>query len=110
MVTSDPAVLAVGECVEHDGQVYGLVAPLWDMCRSLADGLVERPTGYRGSVTSTKLKVSGIDVFSAGAFSGGDGCEDIVPRDARRGGSQRVIGTADRIVGAGPHGDTPHGG
>src|SRR3546814_10431370 len=64
MVTSDPAVLAVGECVEHDGQVYGLVAPLWDMCRSLADGLVEQPSGYQGSVTSTKLKVSGIDVFS----------------------------------------------
>jgi len=57
MVTSDPDVLAVGECVEHDGQVYGLVAPLWDMCRSLADGLVERHSGYRGSVTSTKLKV-----------------------------------------------------
>lgn len=84
MVTSDPAVLAVGECVEHDGQVYGLVAPLWDMCRSLADGLVEKPSGYRGSVTSTKLKVSGIDVFSAGNFSGGDGCEDIVLRDASR--------------------------
>src|SRR5690606_31388874 len=40
MVTSDPRVLAVGECVEHDGNVYGLVAPLWEMCRALADGLV----------------------------------------------------------------------
>lgn len=110
MVTSDPAVLAVGECVEHDGQVYGLVAPLWDMCRSLADGLVEKPTGYRGSVTSTKLKVSGIDVFSAGDFSGGDGCEDIVLRDASRGVYKRVIVKDDRIVGAVLYGDTADGG
>ncbi|WP_186402097.1 nitrite reductase large subunit NirB [Sphingopyxis sp. P1IMeth2] len=109
MVTSDPAVLAVGECVEHDGQVYGLVAPLWDMCRSLADGLIEKPTGYRGSVTSTKLKVSGIDVFSAGDFSGGDGCEDIVLRDASRGVYKRVIVKDDRIVGAVLYGDTADG-
>src|SRR3546814_3644345 len=65
MVTSDPRVLAVGECVEHDGNVYGLVTPLWEMCRALADWLVDRPSGYRGSVTSTKLKVAGLDVFSA---------------------------------------------
>ncbi|SBV33565.1 Nitrite reductase [NAD(P)H] [uncultured Sphingopyxis sp.] len=109
MVTSDPAILAVGECVEHDGQVYGLVAPLWDMCRSLADGLVEKPSGYRGSVTSTKLKVSGIDVFSAGDFSGGDGCEDIVLRDASRGVYKRVIVKDDRIVGAVLYGDTADG-
>ncbi|SEH13954.1 assimilatory nitrite reductase (NAD(P)H) large subunit precursor [Sphingopyxis sp. YR583] len=109
MVTSDPAVLAVGECVEHDGQVYGLVAPLWDMCRSLADGLVEQPSGYRGSVTSTKLKVSGIDVFSAGDFSGGDGCEDIVLRDASRGVYKRVIVRDNRIVGAVLYGDTADG-
>ena len=110
MVTSDPAVLAVGECVEHDGQVYGLVAPLWDMCRALADGLTERHTGYRGSVTSTKLKVSGIDVFSAGDFSGGEGAQDIVLRDASRGVYKRVIVRDDRIVGAVLYGDTGDGG
>src|SRR3546814_1222316 len=81
-----------------------------DLCRSLADGLVERPTGYRGSVTSTKLKVSGIDVFSAGDFSGGDGCEDIVLRDASRGVYKRVIVKDDRIVGAVLYGDTADGG
>jgi nitrite reductase (NADH) large subunit len=110
MVTSDPAILAVGECVEHDGQVYGLVAPLFDMCRALADGLVEKPSGYRGSVTSTKLKVSGIDVFSAGDFSGGDGAEDIVLRDAARGIYKRVVVRDDRIVGAVLYGDTGDGG
>lgn len=109
MVTSDPNVLAVGECVEHDGNVYGLVAPLWEMCRALADGLVEAPTGYRGSVTSTKLKVSGIDLFSAGDFSGGDGAEDIVLRDASRGIYKRVVVKDDRIVGAVLYGDTADG-
>ncbi|MFT3967107.1 MAG: nitrite reductase large subunit NirB [Sphingobium sp.] len=109
MVTSDPDVLAVGECVEHDGNVYGLVAPLWDMCRSLADGLTDRHTGYRGSVTSTKLKVAGLDVFSAGDFSGGADCEDIVLRDAARGVYKRVVVKGDRIVGAVLYGDTADG-
>ncbi len=110
MVTSDPSILAVGECVEHDGNVYGLVAPLWDMCRALADGLTERHTGYRGSVTSTKLKVAGLDVFSAGDFSGGDGAEDIVLRDASRGVYKRVVVRGDKVVGAVLYGDTADGG
>ncbi len=109
MVTSDAEILSVGECVEHAGQVYGLVAPIWDMCRSLADGLVAEPSGYSGSVTSTKLKVSGIDVFSAGDFSGGDGCEDIVMRDAARGVYKRVIVKGERLVGAVLYGDTADG-
>ena len=110
MVTSDPSILAVGECVEHDGMVYGLVAPLWDMCRALADGLVGQPGGYRGSVTSTKLKVAGLDVFSAGDFSGGADAEDIVLRDASRGIYKRVVIRQDRIVGAVLYGDTADGG
>jgi len=110
MVTSDPDVLAVGECVEHEGNVYGLVAPLWDMCRSLADGLTDRHTGYKGSVTSTKLKVAGLDVFSAGDFSGGEGCEDIVLRDASRGVYKRVVVKEDRVIGAVLYGDTVDGG
>ncbi|SDA36849.1 nitrite reductase large subunit NirB [Sphingomonas sp. NFR15] len=109
LVTSDANILAVGECVEHDGLVYGLVAPLWEMCRSLADALVGTPSGYRGSVTSTKLKVSGIDVFSAGDFSGGAGCEDIVLRDASRGVYKRVVVKDDRVVGAVLYGDTQDG-
>jgi len=110
MVTSDPSILAVGECVEHDGNVYGLVAPLWDMCRSFADGLTGKANPYRGSVTSTKLKVAGLDVFSAGDFSGGgSGCEDIVLRDASRGVYKRLILQEDRIVGAVLYGDTADG-
>ena len=109
LATSDANILAVGECVEHNGAVYGLVAPIWEMCRSLADGLVAEQNGYTGSVTSTKLKVSGIDVFSAGDFSGGDGCEDIVMRDAARGIYKRVIVKDDRVIGAVLYGDTGDG-
>jgi len=109
MVTSDPAVMAVGECVQHRGNCYGLVAPLWDMYRALADQACGTPSGYEGSVTSTKLKVSGIDLFSAGDFSGGDGAEDIVMRDAARGVYKRVIVKDDKLVGAVLYGDTGDG-
>jgi nitrite reductase (NADH) large subunit len=109
MVTSDPAVMAVGECVQHRGLCYGLVAPLWDMCRALADHACAQPSGYEGSVTSTKLKVSGIDLFSAGDFSGGDGAEDIVMRDAARGLYKRVVVKDNKLVGAVLYGDTSDG-
>jgi len=109
MVTSDPAILAVGECVQHRGQCYGLVAPLWEMCRALADHLVDSPSGYLGSVTSTKLKVSGIELFSAGDFSGSDGSEDIVMRDAARGIYKRVVVRDGRVIGAVLYGDTADG-
>ncbi len=109
MLTSDPAILAVGECVQHRGVCYGLVAPIWDMCRALAGALTAAPAPYSGSVTSTKLKVSGIDLFSAGDFSSDDGCEDIVLRDAMRGVYKRVIIRDDRVVGAVLYGDTADG-
>ncbi len=109
MVTSDPAIMAVGECVQHRGLCYGLVAPLWDMCRALADHATGAPSGYEGSVTSTKLKVSGIDLFSAGDFSGGEGAEDIVMRDAARGVYKRLVVKEDRLVGAVLYGDTADG-
>ena len=109
MKTSDPAISAVGECVQHRGQCYGLVAPLWEMCRALADGLTDQASGYQGSVTSTKLKVSGIDVFSAGDFSGGEGSEDIVMRDAARGIYKRVVVKDNKLVGTVLYGDTADG-
>ena len=109
MVTSDPDILAVGECVQHRGLCYGLVAPLWEMCRAVADNLVGVPTGYHGSVTSTKLKVSGIDLFSAGDFSGSDGSEDIVMRDAACGIYKRIVVQDDKVIGAVLYGDTADG-
>jgi nitrite reductase (NADH) large subunit len=91
--TSDPSIFAVGECVEHRGQCYGLVAPLYDMVRTLAAVLAgEQGPGYAGSAISTKLKVTGIDVFSAGDFSEGDEKDEIVLRDPARGVYKRVVG------------------
>ena len=110
MRTSDPAVFAVGECAEHRGQCYGLVAPIWEMCRALAEALTDGQGAYEGSVLSTRLKVSGVDVFSAGRFAGGDGCEDIVFRDAARGVYKRVVIEDGKVAGAVLFGDAADGG
>jgi len=109
MRTSDPAVFAVGECAEHRGQCYGLVAPIWEMCRALAGTLTGGDEKYAGSVVSTRLKVSGVDVFSAGRFAGGDGCEDIVYRDAGRGVYKRIVLENGRIAGTVLFGDAVDG-
>jgi nitrite reductase (NADH) large subunit len=100
MRTSDPRILAVGECAEHRGQCYGLVAPIWEMCRAVGDTLAGAEGAYRGSALSTRLKVSGVDVFSAGRFGGGEGCEDIIFRDAGRGVYKRVVLEAGKVAGA----------
>src|SRR5215217_3368523 len=110
MRTSDPYIYAVGECLEHRGQCYGLVAPIWDMCRTLAQTLTGDDGAYEGSVLSTRLKVSGVDVFSAGQFAGGEGCEDIVFRDAGRGVYKRVVLQAGKVAGAVLFGDAADGG
>ncbi|MFN3523763.1 MAG: nitrite reductase large subunit NirB [Phenylobacterium sp.] len=109
MRTSDLHVFAVGECVEHRGQCYGLVAPIWEMCRALGETLTAGAGLYQGSVLSTRLKVSGVDVFSAGRFSGGAGCEDIVFRDAGRGVYKRIVLEAGKVVGAVLFGDAADG-
>jgi nitrite reductase (NADH) large subunit len=110
MRASDPAVFAIGECAEHRGVAYGLVAPIWDMCRTLADVLTgEEAAAYQGSVLSTRLKVSGVDVFSAGQFAGGEGCEDVVFRDAGRGVYKRLVLKAGRLAGAVMFGDAADG-
>ena len=110
MRTSDPQVFAIGECAEHRGVAYGLVAPIFDMCRTLADVLTHAPTAiYEGSLLSTRLKVSGVDLFSAGRFSGGEGCEDVVFRDAGRGVYKRLVLDEGRLAGAVLFGDAADG-
>ncbi|MDP3737421.1 MAG: nitrite reductase large subunit NirB, partial [Hyphomonadaceae bacterium] len=108
--TSDPAIYAIGECVEHRGQCYGLVAPIWEMCRTLGEALTDGASAYEGSSLSTRLKVSGVDVFSAGKHLGGPGCEDIVFRDAGRGVYKRIVLENGRIAGAVLFGDAVDGG
>jgi nitrite reductase (NADH) large subunit len=110
MRTSDPAIFAIGECAEHRGVAYGLVAPIWEMCRTLARVLTgEEDAAYEGSVLSTRLKVSGVDVFSAGQFAGGEGCEDMVFRDAGRGVYKRLVLKDGRLAGAVMFGDAVDG-
>jgi nitrite reductase (NADH) large subunit len=109
MCTSDPAIFAIGECAEHRGIAYGLVAPIWDMCRTLADVLTGEEATYEGSLLSTRLKVSGVDVFSAGEFAGGEDCEDVVFRDAGRGVYKRLVIRDGKLVGAVMFGDAADG-
>ncbi|MGB0922204.1 MAG: nitrite reductase large subunit NirB [Alphaproteobacteria bacterium] len=110
LMTNDDNIFAIGECVEHRGLCYGLVAPLFEMSKVLADQLTGKSdSAYKGSVTSTKLKVSGVDVFSAGDFSGGEGTEDIVLRDAARGIYKRIVVQDDQIIGTVLFGDIADG-
>ena len=106
MLTYDPAIYAVGECVQHRGKTFGLVAPLLEQARICAAYLAERGTrGYRSSQLSTQLKVSGIHVFSAGNHLPGPGAESLVLRDPKRGIYKRLIIEQDRIRGAVLYGD-----
>src|SRR5450830_169144 len=110
MQTYDPRVYAVGECVAHRGISYGLVAPLFEMAKVCATHLANFGIGlYKGSVTSTKLKVTGIDLFSAGDFSGGDDTEEIVLHDAVGGVYKKLIIKDDTIIGSVLYGDTADG-
>ncbi|WP_208349923.1 nitrite reductase large subunit NirB [Pseudaestuariivita rosea] len=106
MQTSDPDIFAVGECVEFDGHLFGLVAPLYDQAKVLAQTLVGSPAAFVVKELSTKLKVTGCDLFSAGDFADADGREDIVFRDPARGVYKRLVLQDDQIVGAVMYGDT----
>ncbi|MCT8161074.1 nitrite reductase large subunit NirB [Pseudoruegeria sp. SHC-113] len=106
MITSDEDILAVGECVEHDGAIFGLVAPLYDQAKVLARTLVGEEAKFVQKELSTKLKVTGCDLFSAGDFAEGEGREDIVLRDPARGVYRRLVIEKGKIVGAVMYGDT----
>nr|WP_217343672.1 nitrite reductase large subunit NirB [Noviherbaspirillum sp. L7-7A]MBV0877738.1 nitrite reductase large subunit NirB [Noviherbaspirillum sp. L7-7A] len=110
MQTYDPRIYAVGECVNHRGTAYGLVAPLFEMAKVAANHLASFGIGrYQGSVTSTKLKVTGIDLFSAGEFMGGEGTEEIVLSDPLGGVYKKLVIKDDKLVGACLYGDTVDG-
>ena len=110
MQTYDPRIYSVGECVSHRGMSYGLVAPLFEMAKVCATHLANFGIGrYTGSVTSTKLKVTGIDLFSAGDFMGNDKTDEIVLHDAVGGVYKKLVLEGDRLVGACLYGDTADG-
>jgi nitrite reductase (NADH) large subunit len=111
MRTSDPDIFAVGECVEHRGKTYGLVAPLYEMAKVCADRLVNAEgKTYAGSVLSTKLKVTGVDVFSAGNFSGGEDCSDLTFHDTARQVYKKLVLRDGRLEGAVLYGDVADSG
>jgi len=108
--TYDPKIYAVGECVAHRGIAYGLVAPLFEQAKVCANHLAQMGIGrYQGSVTSTKLKVTGIDVFSAGDFMGGKDADEIVLHDPAGGVYKKLVLKDDKLVGAVLYGDTGDG-
>ena len=106
MITSDADVMAVGECVEHQGALFGLVAPLYDQAKVAAQTLLGQDAAFRQKTLSTKLKVTGCDLFSAGDFADGETREDIVFRDPARGIYKRLVIEDDRLIGAVMYGDT----
>jgi nitrite reductase (NADH) large subunit len=107
---TDPRIYAVGECAAHRGIAYGLVAPLFEQGKVCATHLAQFGIGrYTGSQTSTKLKVTGIDLFSAGDFTGGQDTEEIVLSDPFAGVYKKLVIRGDKLVGACLYGDTVDG-
>jgi nitrite reductase (NADH) large subunit len=110
MQTFDPAIYAVGECAQHRGIAYGLVAPLFEQGKVAANQLAGLGYAYyQGSITSTKLKVTGIDLFSAGDFNEAEGDEVMVLQDPASGTYKKLVINNDRIKGAVLYGDTIDG-
>lgn len=108
--TYDPRIYAVGECVQHRQATFGLVAPIWDQARVCAAHLAG--AGHRRYVqqaTATRLKVSGVELYSAGDIVGGEDSEDLVLRDARRGVYKRLVLQGGRLAGAVLYGDVQDG-
>lgn len=103
---TDPDIFALGECVEFEGQVFGLVAPLFDQAKVLAKTLTGESEAFVVRELATKLKVTGCDLFSAGDFADGPEREDVVLRDPGRGIYKRLVIEKDRLVGAVFYGDT----
>jgi len=110
MQTFDPRIYSIGECAAHRGIAYGLVAPLFEQAKVCANHLAQYGIGrYQGSVTSTKLKVTGIDLFSAGDFIGGEGTEAILYSDPIGGVYKKLVIKDNKLVGGVMYGDTVDG-
>ena len=105
--TSDENIFAIGECVEHKGNTYGLVAPLYEQAKVLAKHLAQVKTeGYNGSTLSTRLKISGVDLFSAGDYLGDETTEDLILLDEKVGIYKKLVIYNNKIIGMVLYGDT----
>ena len=111
MRTSDPSIYAVGECIEHNGQVFGLVAPIWEQAKVCGARLAgDDEAVYLPQPVFTSLKITGIDVLSAGALAAADEADDeITLHDAKRGVYKKVILRDGKIVGSVLYGSVADG-
>src|SRR5690606_30691517 len=110
MQSSDPRISALGECCEFAGETFGLVEPIWRQCQTLASRLSGRaPVPFRSEAVATKLKVSGVQVFSAGQHLTGDGCDELVLTVPKGNVYRKLVLKDDRIVGIVLFGDTRDG-
>ena len=111
MATSDPDIYAVGECIEHNGQVFGLVAPIWDQAKACGARLAgDAAAVYVPPPVFTSLKITGIDVFSAGVLAAADDAdEEITLHDAKCGLYKKVILRDNRVVGSVLYGSVADG-
>jgi nitrite reductase (NADH) large subunit len=108
--TYDPSIYAVGECVQHRNVTFGLVAPLWEQARVCATHLAELGISrYRGTLLATQLKVTGIELYSAGDFQNSGNGEDIVLRDPARQVYKRLVIRDNKLRGAVLFGDASAG-
>ncbi|WP_151731763.1 nitrite reductase small subunit NirD [Acinetobacter ursingii] len=119
MQTFDPSIYAVGECIEHRNQTFGLVEPLWGQAFICATHLAEHGSlTFKSPTVPTQLKVSGVDVFSAGRIDleqsdassiSKEDYEDIILNDDKRQIYKRIIIQKDKVIGAVLFGDTEDG-
>ncbi|MGE0602436.1 MAG: NAD(P)/FAD-dependent oxidoreductase [Xanthobacteraceae bacterium] len=110
MRTSDPDILALGECAEHADRCYGFVEPLYEMAVAAAHTLAGEQASFSPAKTATNLKVTGLSVFSAGNFAGADeNCEPLVFRDPAARIYKKLILRGEKLVGVVLFGDTADG-
>jgi len=109
LATSDPAILALGECIEHRGTIYGLVAPLWEQAVVVASRLAGDTTVYDGSCSAATLKVSGVELYSTGRTVAGPADEEIIYEDPSAGIYRKLVVRDGRLAGAVLLGDARDG-
>lgn len=107
MQTSDPAVFSVGECVQHRGELFGLVAPVYEQAKVCASHLAhKKDVLYKTLSSATMLKVSGIDLFSVGEYEGDDSTEQITLIDPALSVYKKIVLKNNKITGMVMYGDT----
>ncbi len=108
--TYDPTIYALGECIQHRGGTFGLVAPLYEQAKVLTNHLSEHGVAqYQTLPSATKLKVTGINLFSVGAINGDDDCEFLFYRDKQQGIYKKLVLKENILVGVVLYGETQQG-